>query len=243
MRAACLHRARGRHSSVRLFAVVVASGCGFHPSVDSRDAPRAIDAPVDTGGISPSCQLAVATTDNDAGRIGDSTGGTAGPALVCPSQQPMVGVALLVSDGVAGGPQERSSQGIAIACAPVTIGSPSTTGPASTIAVMGNGGANFSPSHSTGFTSCPPGAVITGFAVHSGQFDSAFIDATITCTVVDATLAITAVSDMYVVGSLTEPLHPNGASCATGQIVSSFVPRTGAGLDSLEMWCAAPSCN
>ena len=170
-------------------------------------------------------------------------GGTAVPALACPSQQPMVGVALLVSDGVAGGPQERSSQGIAIACAPVTIGSPSTTGGATTIAVMGNGGANFSPSHSTGFTNCPPGAVISGLAVHSGQFDSAFIDATITCTMLDVSRQVIGSSDVYVVGSLTEPMHPNGAACANGEIAASFVPRTGAGLDSLELWCAATSCN
>ncbi|HET9989337.1 MAG TPA: hypothetical protein VFQ65_12490, partial [Kofleriaceae bacterium] len=190
-----------------------------------------------------SCKLAVPAMSNDAGRIGDSSGGTAGSALACPSQQPMVGVALLISDGVAGGPQERSSQGIAIACAPVTLGSPSTTGGATTIAVMGNGGANFSPSHSTGFTTCPPGAVVSGFAVHSGQFDSAFIDATITCTVLDTSRQVVAASDVYVVGSLTDPLNPNGATCANGQIAASFVPRTGAGLDSLELSCATPTCN
>jgi hypothetical protein len=227
---------------VRFLAVVLAAGCGFHPSSNLDDAPRTSDAAIDARVTTPSCTLAVTGMGSDAGRIGDSSGGTAGPALACPPQQEMVGVALLVSDGIAGGPQERSAQGISIACARVTLGSPNATGPATTFMVMGNGGANFSPAHSTGFTSCPPGDVITGFAVHSGQFDSAFIDATLTCTELDAALQVVADSLVYVEGSLTEPMHPNGAACAAGAIAASFVPRTGAGLDSLEMACAVPVC-
>jgi hypothetical protein len=228
---------------MRLFAVVLATGCGFQPRATAGDAQREIDAAADAPVILPSCSLAVATTGDDAGRIGDSAGGAPASALACPSLQPMVGVALLVSDGIAGGPQERSSQGIVIACAPVTIGSPSTTGPASTIMVMGNGGVNFAPAHSTGFTNCPPGAVISGVAVHSGQFDSAFIDATLTCTMLNLSRQIVEVSEVYVAGSLSEPLHPNGAMCPAGEIASSFVPRIGAGLDSLEMSCAVPTCD
>jgi hypothetical protein len=228
---------------MRLLAVVLVSGCGFQPDAVAGDAQREIDAPLDAHVILPSCNLAVAATGDDAGRIGDSAGGTAAPALACPSLQPMVGVALLVSDGVAGGPQERSAQGIVIACAPVTIGSPSTTGPATMIMVMGNGGASFAPAHSTGFTNCPPGAVISGLAVHSGQFNSAFIDATITCAMLNTAPQIVGVSDVYVAGSLTEPLNPNGATCPVGEIASSFVPRIGAGLDSLEMSCAVPTCD
>jgi hypothetical protein len=228
---------------MRLWAVVLASGCGFQPHASSSDAQREIDAALDADAVLPSCSLVVAAAGDVAGRIGDSAGGTVAPALVCPLLQPMVSVALLVSDGVAGGPQERSSQGIVIACAPVTIGAPSTTGAASTIMVMGNGGANFAPAHSTGFTNCPPGAVITGLTVHSGQFDSAFIDATITCTLLDASRQIVDVSLIDVAGSLSEPMHPNGAICPAGEITSSFVPRIGAGLDSLEMSCAVPTCD
>jgi hypothetical protein len=228
---------------MRLWAVVLVSGCGFQPRAASTDADREIDAALDADAILPSCSLAVAANGDDAGRIGDSSGGTLAPALVCPSLQPMVGAALLVSDGIAGGPQERSSQGIVIACAPVTIGSPSATGPASTIMVMGNGGANFAPAHSTGFTNCPPGAVISGLTVHSGQFDSAFIDATMTCTLLNASGQIVEVSEVYIAGSLSETMHPNGAMCPAGDIASSFTPRIGAGLDSLEMSCAVPTCD
>jgi hypothetical protein len=228
---------------MRFVAVVLVSGCGFRPDAVAGDAQREIDAAPDAHLIQPSCNLAVAATGADAGRIGDSSGGTATPALACPSLQPMVGVALLVSDGAAGGPQERSAQGIMIGCAPVTIGSTSTTGAATMIMVMGNGGSNFAPAHSTGFTSCPPGAVISGLAVHSGQFDSAFINVTLTCAMPNTAGQIVGVSDVYVAGSLTEPMNPNGATCSVGEIASSFVPRTGAGLDSLEMSCAVPTCD
>lgn len=243
---ACPLDAGGRHSSMRAglvrIGLVGLVGCSFAPQTAGADAAGSDDAPPGEDAPVATCHVAVSGSGTDAGKVGHSTGGTVQSPVPCPGSEPMVGVALLVSDNVAGGPQERSAQGIDISCAPVTVAATGSTGSATTIEAIGNGGASFSPSQSTGVTTCPPGWVISGMAVHSGQFQSAFIDMSLVCVQLDNRAQMIGRQVVYVAGSLTEPLDPNGVECGAGEVVVTVAPALGAGLDSLELACAAPIC-
>ena len=154
----------------------------------------------------------------------------------------MIGVALDVSNQPTGGPAERSALGIELICAATTIGSGAPTGTTTILSAQGNGGANWSPATLTPVTLCPSGSVIGGMLVHSGPTNSAFVNASIHCVELDAQAHAIAAQDVDIAGSLDEMLNPNGAACSAGQVVSAVTPSTGAGLDSLELACAVPTC-
>jgi len=231
--------------SVEVLFVAACAGCTYQGSaeaVDARaDAAATVDAR-DAGAIPASCAVEVPAGGTPVGQVGGSQGGTARSPLECPALEAMVGVALLVSDGIAGGPQERSAQGIRIGCAAVVAGEAPSTGAVSTVEAQGDGGAGWAPSQWTAMTTCPPGRVIAGMLVHSGQYDAAFIDASIECVELDGGGAVVDSQAVYVAGSLTEPLNPRGASCNAGDVLASATPRTGAGLDSLQLACVTPRC-
>jgi hypothetical protein len=117
------------------------------------------------------------------------------------------------------------------------------TGTIATKERRGNGGSGWSPSTFTPITQCPDGAVVTGMAVHGSTFTTYFLDAAITCTRFDAGGSGGMASTVAVTGSLTDANNPSSASCAADEHVVEMTTNTGAGLDSLQLLCAATQCD
>lgn len=220
------------------------AACKFHQGGAPIDAGA--DARPDAGrdASNEACMLAATdATGMDRGKVGLSTGGGTIGMLACDSGN-LVGIALDMSTGGVNGTQVPSAHGIEIACADVSIdGSGGHTGAVTTKLRDGNGGAGFTPSALTAVARCQDGAVVTGLAVHGSMYTSFFLDAAIACTSYDPAGHIAAVATVPITGSGTDSNNPSMADCNPGEVVVSMATDTGAGLDSLHLWCAPVACD
>jgi hypothetical protein len=193
------------------------------------------------------CHVGVAsTTGTDRGRVGGDGGGDNFPALLCANAADrIVGVALKMSNQNTTFGQ-RSAQGVRIGCAPVTVNNSGvgTTGTTvTTYEVLGNGNFGWSPSTWTAMTMCKPGWIIAGMSTHTTSGGDLFVDSAITCAQIGASGTVVATEVLSVAGSLTESQGFDSATCNTGEILVRMSNRTGAGLDSVNLWCTTPTCN
>jgi hypothetical protein len=183
-------------------------------------------------------------TDVDRGHVGGSGGGKA-PIFGCDSilDERIVGIALQMSNQntTNGG---RSAMGIRIGCARVTIDTSGnvTVGPVKTHDVSGDGRGHWSPATWTPMTSCKPGWAVSGVLAHEGAGGNRFLDVTITCSELVLGGGTGKTETMKVTGSLTDPAMPVQAQCGPGEVVTQFGPWTGAGLDAVDVFCAAATC-
>ena len=211
--------------------------------IDAAIDGRPIDAPADATTF---CHVGVAsTTGTDRGRVGGNGGGDNFPALVCANAADrIVGIALKMGDqnNDFGG---RSAQGIRIACAPVTVNSAGTgtTGTITTYEVVGLGTFGWAPSTWTPITKCQPGWIMSGLNTHTSNNGSFFVDSTIYCSQIGPTGLVIGTEAIYVTGSLNEAQGSDTVQCNAGEIVVRMSNRTGAGLDSVNLWCTSPTCN
>jgi hypothetical protein len=221
--------------------------CSYTAPADSGDA--AIDGPSTVGedaavdGPPGSCVVGTTGGSVDRGKVGRSMGGAPNTTLACDEGTVMVGVAIDLSDGLADG-VTQSAHGIRIACAPLTIdGSGPQVGGTTTKEVLGNGGSGWTPSTFSPVAMCPAGSVITGMRVFGSSFTSYFLDVSIRCTRLDATGAVVANTVVDVAGSGNDAQNQSLVNCNTGEQVVAMTTRTGAGLDSVNLLCAATACN
>lgn len=241
---------------------MVASGCGFRvpqsgPADSATTTDAATDAAPDTSSILPdapadaapdataACQVGVASaTGTDRGRVGADNGGDNFGPLACTGNDRIVGVDVRVSDQntIYNG---RSIHGFQILCAPVTImpGGTAQVGTVTPVEVMGTGGFMWSPSTLSQPTRCPDGSIVTGLVAHSGADDNRFLDVTMTCKSITISGTIGgAATTIHVNGSLTDTNHAYQKSCNANEILVTMPNRTGAGIDSLNLFCSAPTC-
>jgi hypothetical protein len=233
-----------------VLGVAVACGCSFRLGVQETsdaasarpDAPRMTDGETVTACVAASAGSAL----DDSGTAG-GTGGTADATMILSCDQPtdlIIGLALLMSEqSTCNG--EQSAAGIAITCASLTIDSDGSVvvGSSYSHSAMGNGGCNWTPAMWTPVASCPPGAVVTGFDVHTGILNDLFLDATMSCTGIgsDGTLIGGEVS-VPIIGSLDETHGDSSVTCDSGHALQELLPHDGAGLDAVELHCGPLTC-
>lgn len=244
----------------RAWVVSVLAGCSFPHGVPpagtpsdgpppSDDAPApvidapAIDAPVDAEAL---CHVGVASTQGtDRGRVGGDGGSTNFPPLACGSASDrLVGIALRMSDqNTLYG--QRSAHGLRIACAAVTVSASGTgtTGTITTYDIVGTGGFSWAPSTWTQVTQCKPGWIVSGMTAHTTDDDDLFLDVSITCAQIGPTGTVLATETLYVAGSLNENNGITSASCNANEIVVRMPNRSGAGIDSVNLFCTTPTCS
>lgn len=231
--------------------LAVASACapsgGIESSApDAAAAPVSVDARPSLDSGSNVCRVVMPDPSSTNAGIVGGTGGGKGPALACDDvfNERIVGVAMQMSNQATafGG---RSAQGIRIACATVTVdpAGTATIGGVTTHEVSGTGTAMWSPSTWTAMTSCKPGWVVSGVLAHKGTTNNLFVDVSITCSQLGANGALGASETMKVAGSLTNTANPSQVKCPAGTAVSQLGTWTGAGLDALTLFCAAPTCS
>ena len=237
---------------MRWLVVLVLGGCSFqHGIAPTRDDAVVTidDAPPDGTADAPDaesvCHVAVAsTTGTDRGRVGGDGGSANFPPLACMNAgDQLVGIAFKMSDQTTlyG---ERSAQGIRIACAPVTVrgSGMGATGTISTYEILGTGTFDWTPSTWTALTQCKPGWILSAMSAHTGEGDNQFLDVSITCAQVGPTGKLVASETIDVAGSLDDDEGADAAACNEGEIVVRMPNRSGAGLDSLNLWCSTPAC-
>ena len=84
---------------------------------------------------------------------------------------------------------------------------------------------------------------MTGLAVHGSSHMIYILDATMTCSALDANGQVGSTTGVYIAGSLTsDGSNPSSAECLGGEQVVSVRTDTGAGLDSLDLFCAPTTC-
>jgi hypothetical protein len=232
--------------------VAVLGGCSFphgvvlnHGDATTETDVAPEDAAIDSPDAEALCQVGVAsTTGTDRGRVGGDGGSANFAPLACMNAgDRIVGIALKMSnqDTLYGA---RSAQGIRIACAPVAVraSGTATTGTITTYEIVGTGGFDWAPSTWTALTQCKPGWILSGLSAHTNDGDNLFLDVSITCAQVGPTGKLVATETIYVDGSLDEPDGADAAACDDGEIVVRMPNRSGAGLDSLNLWCTTPTC-
>jgi hypothetical protein len=225
-------------------ALVALAACGPGSSGASPDAAENVtsDAPRLDGNTS--CAASVALGDMDRGHVG-GPGGSKGPILACdnPLDERIIGIALEMSNqNTANG--GRSATGIRIECARISIdpSGSAVVGAISEHDVAGNGKYNWSPATWTPVTMCKPGWVVSGMLAHEGVGGNRFLDVTITCSELKFGGGTGATETMYVTGSLTDSAMPSQAQCASGEVLDQLGSWTGAGLDAVNLLCAAATC-
>jgi hypothetical protein len=242
---------------MRSVLVVALAGCSFQHGQASpgagttSDAPIADTPPTDAPPDGPSdaemlCRVGVASTmGTDRGRVGGNGGSENFGPLACanPGDQ-LVGVALRMSDQATlyG---ERSAHGMRVACAPVTVRASGTgsIGTVTTYEINGNGNFDWTPSTWTSLTMCKPGWILAGMRAHTTEDGDLFLDVSITCAQVGPTGMLVATEVIYVDGSLDEKDGSDTVDCNAGEIVVRMPNRSGAGVDSVNLWCTTPTCS
>jgi hypothetical protein len=237
---------------VRWALVAVVCGCSFEHGVVLNRGDASVgtdadaDAIVDSPDAEPLCKVDVSsTTGVDRGRVGGDGGSANFPPLVCATAgDQMVGVALRMSDQdtIFG---QRSAQGIRIGCAAVVVplSGAGTTGTVTTTELLGTGGSGWAPSTWTPMTQCKPGWIISGMSAHTTDDGNLFLDASITCSQIGPTGKPVATETIYVDGSLDENNGSDAVQCNEGEVVVRMPNRSGAGLDSVNLWCTTPTCH
>jgi hypothetical protein len=232
--------------------VAVLGACSFqHGFGPNRDGALPDDALQDAAPDGPddaeqACSVGVAsTTGTDRGRVGGNGGSeNFGPLQCVNPNDRIVGIALRMSnqDTIYG---QRSAQGIRIGCASVTVraSGTATVGTVTTYEILGTGGFDWAPSTWTTMTMCKPGWILSGMTAHTADGENLFLDVSITCSQIDLTGAVIATEVLRVDGSLNESQGADSASCDAGEIVVRMTNRSGAGLDSVNLWCTTPTCN
>lgn len=189
------------------------------------------------------CKVGVGPDSIDRGKVGLSNGGGNVRPLACDGDLRTIGLALDMSTQPVNGQDTNSARGIRIACAAVTIdASGGHTGSITTKDIEGAGGAGFSPSMMTPLVLCPAGAVLSGLLVHGSVHVNLFLDATMTCSTFDTRGLLTGTTPVYIAGSLTDSMNPSQVQCNEGEQTVSMTTDTGAGLDSLHLFCAPTIC-
>jgi hypothetical protein len=225
-------------------AVVVGiAACAFHHGKAPGDG-KDIDTPSNavcqvgtTGGGSGS------TGGTLAGTVGLSTGGGTFMNIRCAPGGLLVGLALDMSDQPVNGGDTISAHGLRIACADVVEdGSGGHTGTPTTADLTGFGGANFTPSTMTAVAPCPAGSVMTGMYVHGSYHMIYLLAARIVCTRFDQDGSAGSAYSIDIAGTGSDTMFPSGAECAPGQQVVRMYADVGAGLDSVELYCADTVC-
>lgn len=245
-------------------AAVITSGCSFQlagaPASDDAGPPPdmasegttdatvdgALDATIDAmidAPVDVTCNVGVTSqTGTDRGRVGGSGGGVNFPALICPATQRVVGVAVRMSNQntIYNG---RSAHGLTIACATVTTRSISApqVGPLTTFELLGNGNFMWTPSTQTAVTQCQPGWVVSGLRAARGADNNRFLNVTIRCSQVSSTGMTGATETRYVTGSFTDT-NVDTVDCAAGEVLVRMPNFSGAGVDSVNLWCAPATC-
>lgn len=201
--------------------------------------------PTDSTPVNMVCHVGTASvTGIDRGKVGLSTGGGNIRPLACDGNARIVGLALDMSNQPVNGQDTDSARGIQLGCATVTIdASNGHTGPITMKAIEGTGGSGFSPSTMTALALCPPGAVLSGLQVHGSVHVNLFLDARMICSAFDTNGRLTGMIPVDIAGSLTDSTNPSQAQCAPGEQVVSMLTDTGAGLDSLNLFCAPTTCD
>lgn len=229
----------------RWLALSCLAACGFSPHGAVSD-----DAAIDASAPDVTCHVGTTTGGSGTyrGKVGDSSGGGTFYALACPPGSFVDAIALDLSVGDVDGTQSQSARGVQLACAQLTIDGSgghdvevgSGSGSALTVA-EGNGGDDWLPSALTGFAQCPPGAFVSGMETHSPD-GSLFQNAAITCTTLTASGAVGDVARVAVPDSGTRTDSESDVECASGELLASISADTGAGLDSLALFCSPASC-
>jgi hypothetical protein len=238
-----------------LVLAFVVGGCSFEHAFGvisgTQDAPTADTEPIDAmhdamPDAEALCRVGVMnTTGIDRGRVGGDGGSENFPPLACanPGDQ-IIGVALRMSnqDTLYG---QRSAHGIRIGCAPVTVRASGigTIGTVTTYDLIGNGNFDWTPSTWTQMTVCKPGWILSGLSTHTTNRGDLFIDVSITCSQVGPSGTLVASEVIYVDGSLDESDGADAATCDPGEVIVRMPNRSGAGLDSVNLWCTTPTCS
>jgi hypothetical protein len=84
--------------------------------------------------------------------------------------------------------------------------------------------------------------VVSGVLAHEGVGGNRFLDVTITCSQLMLGGGTGATETMKVTGSLTDGAMPAQAQCQHGEVLNQLGPWTGAGLDAVNVYCAAATC-
>jgi len=227
-------------------AALLLSGCRavfgmLDPTPTAPDA--APDGPPDVPAITSCSVNAASSTGIDRGMVGIGLGGGINLPLACSGDDRIVGISLDMSDNNVNGQNSRSARGLRINCATLTIDAAGPhLGLTTSRIIDGNGGAGWSPSTLTPLTSCPAGSVMSGLKVYGGQVMTLFLDATMMCTPIDAQGHSGTPVSLYVTGSQTSGENPSSATCAAGEHVVSMTTTTGAGFDSLHLFCSPTTC-
>jgi hypothetical protein len=178
------------------------------------------------------------------GRAGGSGGGK-GPILACDDtvNERIVGVAIRMSNQATtfGG---RSTHGIGIACARVTVDASGTAevGQVKMMEVSGLGTYSWAPSTWGAVTQCKPGWVVSGMRVHTGADANRLLDVSIICSQLGTDAATGMTETKKVAGSLTDANGLDEVKCAAGEVVAQLGTWTGAGIDAVDLSCSRPQC-
>ena len=178
-------------------------------------------------------------------RVGSDGGSANFPPLACANPgDRIVGIALRMSDQTTLYGQ-RSAQGMRIGCASVTVGGSGmvTLGTLAAYEIVGDGTFDWAPSTWTPMTQCKPGWILAGMSTHTTDDDDLFLDVSITCAQIGPTGSVVATEVIYVDGSLNENQGADSATCNSGEIVTRMPNRSGAGLDSVNLFCTTPTCS
>jgi len=233
---------------MRALALALTITCACAGGIVEDTVPDAGVAPTDDAATGPdpsdaTCDVYVAGAGVDRGKVGGGGGGKTPFGCDDGFGQRIIGIAMQMSNQntVFGG---RSAQGIAIECASVSVDRDGTShlGGVTTKQISGLGTFGWSPSTLTPVTRCPPGSVLTGLLAHTGADGNRFLNVTMTCSDLDVTGRVGATHTLKVAGSLTDTAGPSQVKCAAGEIVSGLGAFTGAGLDAVSLFCAAPTC-
>jgi hypothetical protein len=222
------------------------AACGFSPGA-ATDAGRAIDAATDAKPIDAAndetCAVTFTGSGSDAGQVGDSTGGGNLMMLTCAAGAAVAGVTIDMSNGNVDNTSDRSARGIAIECAQFVIDAQGghTGSLAPSVLADGNGGNNWAPSSLTTAT-CPQGAFVGGMMVYSGASNSLFENIALLCTLLDPTGKLASSTSVPVPDTDSVTQNSSSVSCPTGQGVVGMRADSGAGLDSVQLYCAPSSC-
>ncbi len=235
-------------AALRSTALLLAPACQFTtPIAGAGIDARAVDAPEGSDALDASnltCKVGAGLIGTDEGQVGLSTGGGTKMALACLATDRIIGVALYMSEQPVNGGDTDSAQGIRIACAPITIDHTGAhTGAVYTIDVVGVGGAGFTPAALTGLAECADGTAVTGMQVYGSHYRTLFLSATIYCTGIDITGRSTTTVAVPIANTGSDTMNPSMVSCPPNDQILTLVPDTGAGLDSVEVFCAPTECD
>jgi hypothetical protein len=234
-------------AALRSTALLVVPACQFTTPISATTSDaHAVDAP---GSDAPdasnlTCRVGAGLIGSDEGQVGLSTGGGRKTNMACLGSDRITGIALYMSQQPVNGGDTDSAQGIRIACAPITIDhTGGHTGAVYTMDDVGSGGAGFTPAALTALASCADGASVTGMQVYGSHYADLMLSATIYCTGIAATGKSTTTVAVPIAGSGTDTMNPSMISCPADDQIVTLVPNTGAGLDSVEVFCAPTQCD